>query len=127
MHNSYVKFMPNKKLHDRVERAGEGTAIDTRDGLRELFLNLFDKPGAGRLTLDAERCDQRFHSAPVAGIVDATHEPVRFQTIDQLGDVRSHTGHFRCTFAKAYRPAGAYKMRERAEFRHRQSHFAKRF
>ena len=74
-------------------------------GFRELALDFVYQLRASGLALDSQRSQWcRHHATAVGRMIDAADQPIGFEAVDQLRDVRTNAGHLRGTLGKASAP-----------------------
>src|SRR5260221_8513904 len=92
----YEALLQKKRLFERAQGGLQRRSLATRKTRRELRLNSLDCFLACSLLLLSKSCQLGANAPAIIRIVQALHQPVRFQAVNQLRHVRSNAAEPRC-------------------------------
>src|SRR5205809_6188159 len=87
LYDSYMNHWVKKNSLDGVQRAFQHLGINCGQLVSNILEHRVDHRGSGRLPFPSERRHFRADSPPVGWIIGSFYQPLRFETVDQLGDV----------------------------------------
>src|SRR5260370_3505841 len=105
MNNSYMNHLGQKNVLDGLQGAFQLWGINCGQLVSNILEHRVDHRGSGRLPFPSERRHFRADSPPVGWIIASFYQPLRFETVDQLGDVGPDADELRGKLPEAYTSA----------------------
>src|SRR5689334_13922588 len=96
-------WLPLRNRRKVRRRALQRLAVDSLQRGGQLAAHRFDLLCPRRLALAAERRNRRAQAAAIVGIVDALHQLLALEPVDELRNVGAHAGALRGELAQADR------------------------